>query len=41
MTESGITAYRDSIGVAITLTIVLFALSGKGHPEPLDYVEFR
>lgn len=36
MAESGIAAYGAAIGVAITLAIVLFALRGKGHPEPLE-----
>jgi len=36
MAEAGITAYVATIGVAITLAIVLFSLRGKGHPEPLD-----
>jgi len=36
MAEAGVAAYGAAIGVAITLAIVLFALRGKGHPEPLD-----
>ena len=41
MAEAGIAAYGAAIGVAITLAIVLFSLRGKGHPEPLDWGEFR
>ncbi len=29
-------AYGSAIGVAIALAVVVFALRGKGHPEPLD-----
>jgi|TARA_B110000438_G_scaffold147965_1_gene142538 hypothetical protein len=36
MAEDGMAAYGDTVGVAITLAIVLFALRGKGHSEPLD-----
>jgi len=36
MAEASIAAYGTAIGVAITLTIVCFALRGKGHSEPLD-----
>ena len=36
MAEAGLAAYGAAIGVAITLAVVLFALRGKGHPEPLD-----
>lgn len=36
MAEAGIAAFGAAIGVAITLAVVLFALRGKGHPEPLD-----
>jgi len=36
MAEAGMAAYGAAVGVAITLAIVLFALRGKGHPEPLD-----
>jgi len=36
MAEAGIAAYGSAVGVAISLAIVLFALRGKGHHEPLD-----
>jgi len=36
MAEAGLAAYGAAIGVAITLAAVLFALRGKGHPEPLE-----
>jgi len=36
MAEAGIAAFGTAVGVAITLAIVLFALRGKGHPEPLE-----
>lgn len=36
MAEAGMAAYGAAIGVAISLAVVLFALRGKGHPEPLD-----
>jgi hypothetical protein len=36
MAEAGIAAYGAAMGVVITLAIVLFSLSVKGHPEPLD-----
>ncbi len=36
MAEAGIVAYGAAIGVFISLAIVLFALRGKGHPEPLE-----
>ena len=36
MAEAGLAAYGAAIGVAITLAVVLFALRGKGHPEPLE-----
>ena len=36
MAEAGIAAFGAAIGVAITLAVVLFALRGKGHPEPLE-----
>jgi len=36
MAEAGIIAYGAAIGVAITLAVVLFALRGKGHPEPIE-----
>jgi hypothetical protein len=32
MAEAGLAAY----GGEITLAVVLFALRGKGHPEPLE-----
>ena len=37
MAEAGIAAFGAAAGVAITMAIVLFALRGKGHPEPLDW----
>ena len=36
MAEAGIAAFGAAAGVAIIMAIVLFALRGKGHPEPLD-----
>ncbi len=36
MAEAGIAAYGATIGVAIALAVVCFALRGKGHPEPLE-----
>ena len=36
MAEAGIAAYGATVGVAIALAVVCFALRGKGHPEPLD-----
>ena len=36
MAEAGIAAFGAAAGVAIALAIVLFALRGKGHPEPLE-----
>jgi len=36
MAEAGIAAYGAIAGVFIALAIVLFALRGKGHPEPLE-----
>lgn len=36
MAEAGMAAYGAAIGVAVTLAIILFALRGKGHPEPID-----
>lgn len=36
MAEAGVAAYGAAIGVAIALAVVLFALRGKGHPEPMD-----
>jgi prolipoprotein diacylglyceryltransferase len=36
MAEAGMAAYGATIGVAIALAVVVFALRGKGHPEPLD-----
>ncbi len=36
MAEAGIAAFGTAAGVAIVLAIVLFALRGKGHPEPLE-----
>ncbi len=36
MAEDGIAAYGAAVGVAIALAVVLFALRGKGHPEPLE-----
>ncbi len=35
MAEAGMAAYGATIGVAIALAVVCFALRGKGHPEPL------
>ena len=37
MAEAGIVAFGAAAGVAITMAIVLFALRGKGHPEPIDW----
>ena len=36
MAEAGIVAFGAAAGVAITMAIVLFALRGKGHPEPIE-----
>jgi len=36
MAKAGIAAFGAAAGVAIALAIVLFALRGKGHPEPLE-----
>jgi len=36
MAEAGIAAFGAAAGVGIALAIVLFALRGKGHPEPLE-----
>jgi len=36
MAEAGMVAYGATIGVAIALAVVCFALRGKGHPEPLE-----
>jgi hypothetical protein len=36
MAEAGMAAYGATIGVAIALAVVCFALRGKGHPEPID-----
>ncbi len=36
MAEAGIDAFGATVGVAIALAVVCFALRGKGHPEPLE-----
>ena len=36
MAEAGMAAYGATIGVAIALPVVTFALRGKGHPDTLD-----
>ncbi len=36
MAEAGMAALGATVGVAIALAIVCFALRGKGHPEPLE-----
>ncbi len=36
MAEAGMVAYGAAAGVALTFTIILFTLRGKGHPEPLE-----
>jgi len=36
MAEAGIAAFGAAAGVAIAMAVVLFALRGKGHPEPLE-----
>ncbi len=36
MAEASMAVYGAVIGVAIALSVVTFALRGKGHPEPLD-----
>ncbi len=36
MAEAGIAAFGATVGVAIALAVVCFALRGKGHPEPID-----
>ena len=37
MAEAGIAAFGAAAGVAIAMAVVLFALRGKGHPEPLEW----
>ena len=39
MAEAGMAAYGAAIGIAITLALVLFALRGKGHTEPLENMD--
>ena len=39
MAEAGMTAYGAAIGVAIILAMVVFALRGKGHSEPLENMD--
>jgi hypothetical protein len=36
MAEASLAAYGSTIGVAIAMAVVLFALRGKGHPETLE-----
>jgi len=36
MAEAGIAAFGAAAGVAIAMAVVLFALRGKGHPEPIE-----
>ena len=36
MAEAGMGAYGAAIGVAIALAVVVFALRGKGHHDPLE-----
>ncbi len=36
MAEAGIAAFGATVGVAIALAVVCFALRGKGHPEQLE-----
>lgn len=36
MAEAGMAAYGATIGVAIALAVVCFALRGKGHPDPIE-----
>jgi len=36
MAEAGMAAYGTVIGMGIVLSVIIFALRGKGHPEQLD-----
>ena len=36
MAEASVAVYGAAIGVAIALTVVTFALRGKGHKEPIE-----
>ena len=36
MAEAGMIAFGTAAGVAIALAVVLFAMRGKGHPEPIE-----
>ena len=36
MAEAGMAAYGATIGVAIALAVITFALRGKGHPDSLE-----
>ena len=36
MAEAGIAAYGTVIGLGIALSVILFALRGKGHPEQIE-----
>ena len=36
MAEAGMAAYGATIGIAIALAVVTFALRGKGHPDILE-----
>jgi hypothetical protein len=36
LAEAGMAAYGATIGIAIALAVVTFALRGKGHPDSLE-----
>jgi len=36
MAEASMAAFGSAIGVAIAVAVVMFALRGKGHKEPIE-----
>jgi len=36
MAEASMAAFGSAIGVAIACAVVMFALRGKGHKEPIE-----
>ena len=36
MAEASLAVYGSALGVAIAAAVLMFALRGKGHSEPLD-----
>ena len=36
MAEAGMAAYGATVGEAIALAVITFALRGKGHPDSLE-----